>query len=137
MSEGTFQKVEKSEERMYGPRGLVVCGYPVEEHSPVARFLAKVAGPDLPVLFASEDMAGRTLKEILGLPKGYGQGKPSGLRRAMILSGFKQKELHTLMSAYKKSGLPRQLWATLTPVSEDWPLEELLEELAREAEGLK
>jgi hypothetical protein len=50
----------------------------------------------------------------------------------MILSGFKQNELYTLMSAYRKADLPRQLWATITPVSEDWTLANLLEELAAE-----
>jgi hypothetical protein len=137
MAEGTFRKVEKTEEQMFGPRGLVVCGYPPEEHSPVSQFAAKLGGSDLPVLFASDDVAGKTLKEILALPNGHGQGKTSRLRRSMILSGFTQNELHALMSAYKKAGLPRQLWATLTPVSENWTLEALLEELAKEAESLK
>ena len=26
MEEGTFEKVESSEERMYGPKGIIVCG---------------------------------------------------------------------------------------------------------------
>ncbi len=87
MSQGTFSKVKATDDRMYGTRGLVACGYPPEEHAP---------------LFV-----------------------------------FTQKELHTLMGAYRRAGLAKQLWATLTPTSEDWSLSDLLEELAREAEAVK
>jgi hypothetical protein len=55
----------------------------------------------------------------------------------MIMSGFTQQEVHTIMSAYRKVGLPNQFWATLTPVSETWPIEKLLGELAAEAEAMK
>ena len=52
------------------------------------------------------------------------------------MSGFTQEELHTLMNGYRKAGLPAQLWATLTPVSENWTLETLLIELSKEDEAL-
>ena len=137
MSQGTFSKVKATDDRMYGTRGLVACGYPPEEHAPLSGFLERVGGPDLPVVFATEQIAGHPLKEILALPHRSGEGEPSELRRAMVLSGFTQRELHTLMGAYRRAGLPKQLWATLTPVSEDWSLSDLLEELAREAEAMK
>lgn len=137
MSQGTFSKVRATDDRMYGPRGLVACGYPAEEHASLAGFLERVGGADLPVVFASEQIAAQTLRDILALPHLTGKGEPSGLRRAMVLSGFTQNELHTLMGAYKQAGLPRQLWATLTPISEDWSLTDLLEELAREAKAMK
>lgn len=137
MSRAAFSKVKATDERMYGPRGLVACGYPPEEHASLAGFLERVGGADLPVVFASEQIAGQTLKEILALPNRFGEGRPSELRRAVILSGFTQKELHTLMGAYRQAGLTRQLWATLTPISEEWTLRDLLEELAREAESVK
>jgi hypothetical protein len=40
------------------------------------------------------------------------------------------------MVAYRQAGLPTQLWATLTPVSENWFLADLLEELVKEEESL-
>ena len=137
MSQGTFRKVRATDDRMHGPRGLVACGYPPEEHAPLAGFLERVGGTDLPLVFASEQTASQTLKEILALPHRSGEGEPSRLPRAMVLSGFTQKELHTLMGAYRQAGLPGQLWATLTPISESWSLFDLLEELAREAEAMK
>ncbi len=74
--------------------------------------------------------------ELLSLPHESGKGFKSSLGRAMILSGFTQRELHGLMGAFRKAGLPRQLWATLTPTSESWTARELLEELPREAEAM-
>jgi hypothetical protein len=41
------------------------------------------------------------------------------------------------MNAYRKAGLPGQLWATLTPVSENWTLDTLLLELSKEDKALK
>lgn len=51
---------------------------------------------------------------------------------------FKHKgknELHKIMSAYRYAELPRQLWATLTPVSENWTVAQLLEELRKKDEA--
>jgi hypothetical protein len=41
------------------------------------------------------------------------------------------------MDAYRQAGLPAQLWATLTPLSENWLLAELLNELVKESTFLK
>jgi hypothetical protein len=41
------------------------------------------------------------------------------------------------MTAYRLAELPSQLWATLTPTSENWSVNNLLEELAAESEAIK
>jgi len=41
------------------------------------------------------------------------------------------------MTAYRLVELPSQLWATLTPISENWSVTNLLEELAAESEAIK
>ena len=135
--EGTFNRVEETDERMYGPRGLVVCGYTPGEHRPLADFMSRFGGEDLSVIFVPDEGADRSLKDTLAMPHRSGEGMPSSLKRAMVLSGFTQRELHGLMGAFRKAGLPGQLWATLTPTSESWTVRELLDELAREAEAMK
>jgi hypothetical protein len=64
-------------------------------------------------------------------------GEPADMPRAVIMSGFTQNEVHRIMAAYRQAGLPSQMWATLTPVSENWLLVDLLEELTKENEALK
>jgi len=46
-------------------------------------------------------------------------------------------EVHRLMNLYRQAGLPQQLWATLTPVSEGWTVAALLAELAAEAQAMR
>lgn len=137
MSEGTFQKIVDSDERMYGPKGILVCGYPPPEHRFFALFMEKAGFSDRPIIFPTNEDAGKTLKELLCLTSGSGMGELAELPRAVIMSGFTQSEVHRIMSAYRQAGLPVQMWATLTPTSENWFLRDLLEELVKENESLK
>jgi hypothetical protein len=126
---GSFERIGDSERRLYGPRGVLVCGVPPGEQGAVAGL---VQGGGLPVVFVSDRMAHSSLKELLALKDGAGRGEESGLRRAVVMSGFAERELQWFMAEYRKLKLERPLWATLTPVSENWKIERLLEELAAE-----
>ena len=134
---GTFTRVEKTTERMYGPRKLLVCGYPAKEQDGLAACLKETALTDLPVVFIGENQGGQCIKEILMCDDGHGAGEDSCLGRAVIMSGLTQEELHRLIKSYRKSGMPSQLWATVTPISEGWRVIDLLKELAEEAEAMR
>jgi hypothetical protein len=137
MEDQTFERVDKSNQRMHGPKGILVCGYPPAEHEPLADALSQIGFADRPVIFAADGDAERTLIELLASLNRSGMGKLSNMPRAIVMSGFTQEELHILMNAYRNAGLPAQLWATLTRVSENWTLETLLTELSKEAEAFK
>ena len=137
MSDGEFQKIQESDERMHGPKGILVCGYPPPEHRFFAMFMEKAGFSDRPIIFPTKEDTGRTLREVLGLASGSGIGEPADLPRAIIMSGFTQNEVHKIMHAYRQAGLPAQLWATLTPISENWLLADLLNELVKESTFLK
>ena len=137
MSDGTFEKLGKSEKRMHGSKGILFCGYPADEHQPLADALEQIGFSDRPIVFVTRADAEKTLKEVLAYENRSGLGQPSELARAAIMSGFTQQEVHLLMNAYRQAGLPPQLWATLTPVSEGWTVAALLEELAAEAEAFR
>jgi len=134
---GTFQKVKKSNKKMYGTRGILVCGYSLSEHPLFMSFMEQTGFQDLGVVFVTTNQSTKTLKELLALPDRSGQGEKSDMKRAIVMSGFTQKELHKLMTAYRLAELPSQLWATLTPTSENWSVTNLLEELAAESEAIK
>ena len=135
--EGTFTRVEKTTERMYGPRKLLACGYPAKEQEGLAACLKETALTDLPVVFIGENEGEQCINEILTWNDGHGAGEDSCLNRAVIMSGFTQEELHRLMKGYRESGMPGQLWAAVTPVSEGWRVIDLLKELAKEAEAMR
>ncbi len=134
---GTFNKVEKSDQRIYGERKIIVCGYPATEHLLIQAVIARTGISDMPMVFADESCLEKTLKEIIALPDLFGLAANSRMRRAVILSGITHEELHHIMDSYRAIGLPGQLWATLTPTSEGWTLKALLDELSAEREAFR
>ncbi|RLB14838.1 MAG: hypothetical protein DRG82_12905 [Deltaproteobacteria bacterium] len=137
MEKGEFQKVDKSEQKMYGPWKLLVCGYSVEEQEPFLSFLEALNFKDLPVVFVTEEDLQISLEALLKRGDKEGFGAASTMTRTAILSGFTHNDLHRLISGYRQYQLPEQLWATVTPVSEKWPIAVLLEELSKEAQAMK
>ena len=137
MNKSAFQKIDRSDKRLYGPAAIVVCGYDPSEHTTIANALEKMGLADRPIVFATRADLSRTLADVLGSADRQGMGAASPMARAILMSGFTQKEVHLLMSIYRKAEMPQQLWATLTPVSETWTLRALLEELAAEAAAFK
>jgi sulfur carrier protein ThiS len=137
MSQSTFQKMATSKKRMYGPKGLVVCGFPPAEHAPLADALDQIGFNDRPLIFAMEKDSAKTIREVFSSENLSGMGHSSTMHRAIIMSGFLQSEVHTLITAFRQAGLPRQLWATVTPVSENWTLAALLAELAEEDRAMQ
>jgi hypothetical protein len=136
MSQGSFEKVGISSERMYGPRKIALCGYTLSEHRVFIKLLESNQLTPLPLAFAGDADLEKSLGEIMALPDKYGSGKDSQIPRAIILSGITEEELHIIMKAYRGLGLPKPLWAVLTQVSESWTLNELLEELTAESKAL-
>ena len=136
MTDGTFERVHHSDDRMYGPTKLLLCGFSAPAQP---KFLAvlKMAGLEgVEVLWASDSHAQTYLADLLSLPDGSGAGKGSDLPRAIIVSGITQNQLHGLMTLCRKTGMQQSLWAALTPTSETWALAQLLTELQAERKAL-
>jgi len=129
---GRFAKIGKTGKRMYGPGGLVVCGYPQEERADFIELIEEVDLGDIPIVFATSQDLETGMGDILRRENSSGIGGDSGMPRAVVMSGLTQNELHRLMTTYKRTGRPRQIWATLTPFSEEWTLKHLLQELQAE-----
>jgi len=134
---GQFTKVGKSKKRMYGPRGLLVCGYPEEARNDFLKLVDQVGLSVTRVVFASSNDLGTSVGDILTRESKAGFVGASDMSRAVIMSGLTQNELHRLLTAYRQAGFASQIWATLTPVSENWPLERLLNELRTENKAMK
>ncbi len=137
MTDGSFEKIKYSDQRLYGPQKLLLCGF-----SPAAqpKFMAllKMAGLDsIPVVWAVAGSLSETLAALLDLPNGSGAGGEGDFPRAIIASGITENQLHTLMTICRQSGMQPALWAALTPTSATWPLKRLLTELQAEREALR
>ena len=132
MKKGSFRKIGASTRPLYGPRAMLACGYAPEERGKLIEFFKTVTDAELPVIFPTGADSEATLQELLARSNPSDTAGASDLDRALILSGITEKELQKALSAYKTSGLPSPLWATLTPISEKWTLAALLAELNRE-----
>jgi hypothetical protein len=136
MSDGTFEKVQHSDSRMYGTPKLLLCGFSVPAQPKFMEVL-KIAGlQDIAVVWANEENQKETLAALLSLSDGAGAGTGSALPRAIIVSGITENQLHGLMTICRKTGMQQSLWAALTPTSETWPLAQLLVELQAERKAL-
>lgn len=132
-----FKKVGASEERMYGPCKIVVCGYSPGQHDPLLAFFRAKGFEQFHVVFVPGREEGNLVKDFISRPHLYGYQEDPGTRKAIVISGFTEKELHALLAAFREEGIPRPLLAALTPTSETWPVRVLLRELSREAEEMK
>ena len=137
MSEGGFEKVSASDEPIYGPRKLLICGFSAEIQPHVAKLLEILKLSDVQRIWVTEEHAGSLISEVLTLEDNTGWGVSSELPRAIIMCGLTRKELHILMSGSREAGMKPPLWATLTPTSETWPVQDLLIELVAEHEAMQ
>ena len=136
MTDGAFEKVQRSDNPMYGPCKLLLCGFPATAQPKFATVLGMAGLAGTAVLWANRTHASQALSELIDLPDGTGSGEDSNLARAVIVSGITENQLHALMAVCRKTGMKPALWAALTPTSETWPLGRLLEELQAERNAL-
>ena len=136
MTDATFEKVQHTENRMYGAPKLLLCGFTAAGQSKFSSVLKLAGLEDVPLVWVNEDNQEQTLSALLALPDGMGAGRGSSLPRAIIVSGITENQLHGLMTICRKTGMQKALWAALTPTSETWPLAQLLDELQAERNAL-
>ena len=132
MSDGGFEKVTASDEPMYGPRKLLICGFSTEIQPHVVKLLEILKLADIARIWVTEEHAASLISDVLALANDTGFGVTSELPRAIIMCGLTQNELHRLMSGSREAGMKAPLWATLTPTSETWTVQDLLKELLAE-----
>ena len=137
MSDTEFQKVTQTDDSLYGPRKLLLCGFAAEVHSKFKELLKMIGLNELPLVWVTDDQTDTRVGDLIQLEDGSGTGASSTLPRAIIMAGITQKELHILMSGCRQSGMKPPLWATLTPTSETWAIKELLKELAAEHKAMQ
>jgi len=136
MVDATFEKVTTSDKPLYGPRKLLLCGFPAAAQPKFETVLGMAGLREIQKIWVLDDQGDMVLSDLLQLPDNSGGSVLSNLSRAIVVAGISQKELINLMAVCKKAGMMNALWATLTPVSENWSIQQLLEELAAERKAM-
>ena len=137
MTHGKFEKVGGTDKLLYGPRKLLLCGFPAGVQPKFQAVLGMIGMGDVPKVWIGDQQAEHLLADLLTLEDGAGFGSGSALPRAVIVAGITEKQLMRLMGACKKTGMTNALWATLTPTSETWTIKQLLGELAAERKAMQ
>jgi hypothetical protein len=137
MTDAKFEKLTRSSKPLYGPRKLLLFGFPAAAQSKFAAVLELAGIADVPVVWVSSEQAETTIAHLLNLAAGTGAGVASRLPRAVLAAGITEVELHRLMTVCRKTGMHPALWAALTPTSEQWPARRLLEELSAERAAMR
>ena len=137
MGESDFEAIGTSEERMFGPRAFLACGFDPTEQKQLLLVLDDAGVGDVPVCFASDADVNQPLELLASRAVTSGLGQTCGLARAVVLSGATEAELHRVMGAYRHRGMPRPLWATMTETSAAWSLQDLVAELGAERRAIE
>jgi hypothetical protein len=133
MSKATFTKVSKTDAPLYGPKKLLLSGFPAKAQPLFLKVMEMAGIADVPTVWANtHEDADTILADLMAKKDKTGWEVDSELPRAVIVAGIKQKELPVLMSTCRQAGMGEALWAVLTPTSETWPLKQLLAELESE-----
>ena len=117
-NDASFEKVSSSDQALYGPRRLFLCGFPAEAQPKFEIVLKAVSLQNVSKVWVTDDQVDLLLSEMLNLEDNTGAGIASNLPRAIIVAGISQDELINLMTVCKQAGMKGALWATLTSTSE-------------------
>ncbi len=121
----------------HGPRKLLICGFSADIQPHVVKLLELIKFSDIPRIWVTAEHADTQISDVLALEDNTGWGVSAELPRAIIMCGLTQNELHLLMSGSREAGMKPPLWATLTPTSETWTVQDLLKELAAEHQAMQ
>lgn len=132
-----FSRVSRTSQTLYGPRKLLICGFTPEGQAFLDDVITATAIADLDLIYACSSDLEISLTDILSQPENAGRDQTSRMPAAIVMAGITENELHQLMTNYRSTGLPNPLWATLTPISENWTLRQLLTELSAERKALE
>jgi hypothetical protein len=132
MTDAKFEKVSRTDQPLYGPRKLLLCGFSQSVQPNFNKLLELIGLSEIPKVWITENQADIQVGELVTLRDNAGFGVSSELPRAIIMAGITQNEMHRLMTGCRQSKMKQTLWATLTPTSETWTIQSLLGELAAE-----
>ncbi len=131
-----MKKLNDTDKKLFGDYALLVSGFEEFEQESIL-LTSKEHNALLKVVFAKQEDSKSSLQEIFSKDDKYGYKNTLYPKRALIMSGFLEKEIAEFMKKIYSLRLVSNLWAVLTPTSQNWKLSELLEELEKEDRELK
>jgi len=128
----TFKKVDTTNhQRPEGKACILVSGYNEKELTLILDYTKKVGIENL-IEVKNQEM---TLKQIIDAVKDDIINEIN--EKAIVLNAISDKELNAFIHDFKTLGLPRPLFAVVTPTSINWKFKELVMELLEEKKAFQ
>jgi len=137
LEKSTFRAVGKSDDKMHGQPAVILAGANEMEQCAVRALMDVNQLETIPAVAVTRETINTTLHDLARLPDGTGFGVQAELPRVIVMSGLTEAQFHTMMDRYRELGLPRPMWASVTPTSESWTAKALLIELLKEREEMR
>ena len=74
MTDATFEKVSRSDKRLYGPPKLLLCGFSADVQSNFMKVLEFAGVEKVPRVWVTQDQEDTQISALLDLPDGEGAG---------------------------------------------------------------
>jgi len=132
MTEDSFRSIDEDRAGPLGPCAVLLCGFAAEEAVELAPWLDQAQAPGHRLVFCAEAMLGRTLGEALSREAAGPPLPREKLPRVIILSGMRPTQIRALVGNYGGTGLPRPIFASVTPANLGRRVRDLLVDLLRE-----
>ncbi len=127
----TFKKIDHEDnQRPEGKTSILVFGYDPIALNSIKTYAAELAIPE--VIEVKNDQTYNTLKQLID-HKGNFSAKPLAYSApAIVLNAVSSAELNQFVHNFKTLGLPKCLFAVVTPTSINWKFHDLIEDLLEE-----
>ncbi len=135
--DNTFHAVGHTDDAMHGSPAVMIAGYSAEEQQAVRQLLDAQGLTQTPVSVLARGDGDKILADLAARPDQTHFGETTTLPRTAIVSGLSERAFNALLDAYRETGLPRPMWAVLTPTSESWSARALLSELLEERRAMQ
>lgn len=127
----SFQKVNQEDtQRPEGKTCILVFGYDPIALNTIKDYASKIGVE--PVIEVKSDSTYNTLQQLIN---GTGNVSKQALKYtapAIVLNAVSSAELNQFVHNFKTLGLPRPLFAMVTPTSINWKFQDLIEDLLEE-----
>lgn len=77
MTDATFERVSRSDKRIYGPRKLLLCGFDADTQAKFNSLLEMLGLSALPRVWAAQAQGEVELGQLMSLEDGSGKGQSS------------------------------------------------------------
>lgn len=132
MSQGDSKTIDSDEGAPLGPLALLLCGYSSEESGTISSFLKTIEASEHRVVLCTEPMLAKPLGEALTTAENALPVPPDKLPRVIVLSGMTGAQVRIFLGQYASTGLPRPIFAAVTPDNLSFTVRDLLIDLLKE-----